>query len=283
MQSMLIGLPADPLLAAPVVRAAGDAGLGIDVAPYYCAGRALELIAESRTDVDAPTVTSRIPCQDLAPAATAESAFPPGWIVESVQRQLARARLLQFRTVLLERWQPQWEPSRVLRELESLRAAGLADQVGIALPDFGTEQPWRALEASTDFWLEGDGSLVRDEFLTLWCPRYQLSGLRTQARAPYFHGWLGPDSRPPESYADEPRGRLFRSLGPALLARRAELCHIAAQLGVELPVLALAFVRSKVGEDGRVLVGCRTPAQLADNLRWWQEAELLNDRVSFSQ
>lgn len=276
---MIVGLPPDPDSAPAVLQAAGAAGLAVDVAPYYCAGKALSLVARQLAESGGLAVTTRVPRRDVRPDAPVTDAYPAGWILRSVRRQLAETTLPRFCTVLLERWLPSWELDTVLPELREVTATGLADQAGIALTDSDPGALWPARDAVSGLWLEGDGSLVSDDFLANWAPGYRESGAITQARAPYFHGWLCSDTRSAQSYGGQPRGALFRSVEEALVARRTEMSAVARQLGTDLPVLALAFVRSRLGPDGRVVVGCRTPEQLARTSSWWQQAEVVARRL----
>jgi aryl-alcohol dehydrogenase-like predicted oxidoreductase len=254
-----------------IMDAAAATGITcFDTADAYGGGRSERWVGEWLADRRRDDVLVATKVFHSVEGRSADRGLAPGRIHRQVAGSLERLGLERIDLYLIHEPDPRTPVVDTLRALDELVATGKAGAIGAS--NVSAEQLEEALATSTEHglarfeWIQNAYSLLEREAEAGVLPLCAEHGLGFTPFSPLAGGWLAgryrrgdpppPGSRMatrPEPYVHLQSERVFRGL-EALEAR-------AAERGVDLPTLALAWLLSHPQVDG-VIVGPRRPEHL---------------------
>jgi aryl-alcohol dehydrogenase-like predicted oxidoreductase len=256
-----------------MIHTALDAGINfIDTADVYSAGESEEIVGKAlkgrRDEVVLATKFSMPMGSD-----NNQRGGSRRWITRAVEESLRRLGTDYIDLYQMHRWDPVTDPDETLSALSDLIRAGKVRAIGSSLfhPQQMVEAQWVA-ERRNHLRFRSEqppyNILLRGiEATTL--PTAQQYGMGVLTFGPLGSGWLSGRADPTAGHRNAgPATRLFDQTEPGNQAKAeavAELTQLAAEAGLKMSHLAIAFVLTHPAITS-VLIGPRTPAQLTDLL-----------------
>jgi aryl-alcohol dehydrogenase-like predicted oxidoreductase len=256
-----------------MIHTALDAGINfIDTADVYSAGESEEIVGRAlkgrRDEVILATKFSLPMGSD-----DNQRGGSRRWIMRAVEDSLRRLDTDHIDLYQMHRWDPDTDPDETLSALSDLIRAGKVRAIGSSLfhPEQMVEAQWVAERRNHQRFRSEQppyNILLRGiEATTL--PTAQKYGMGVLTFGPLGSGWLSGRADPTAGHRNAgPATRLFDQTEPGNRAKAeavGELTELAAEAGLKMPQLALAFVLTHPAITS-VLIGPRTPEQLTDLL-----------------
>jgi aryl-alcohol dehydrogenase-like predicted oxidoreductase len=256
-----------------MIHTALDAGINfIDTADVYSAGESEEIVGKAlkgrRDEVVLATKFSMPMGSDGNQRGGSRR-----WITRAVEGSLRRLGTDYIDLYQMHRWDPLTDPDETLSALTDLVRAGKVRAIGSSLfhPEQVVEAQWvserrnhqrfRSEQPPYNILLRGIEATV--------LPTAQRYGMGVLTFGPLGSGWLSGRADPTAGHRNAGAATpLFDQTEPGNRAKAqavGELTELAAEAGLKLSRLALAFVLTHPAITS-VLIGPRTPAQLTDLL-----------------
>ncbi|NMO55396.1 aldo/keto reductase [Actinoplanes sp. TBRC 11911] len=256
-----------------MIHTALDAGINvIDTADVYSAGESETIVGKAIKGRRAEVILATKFSMPMGTDGNSRGGSRR-WIMQAVEGSLRRLGTDYIDLYQMHRWDPVTDLDETLSALSDLIQAGKVRAIGSSLfhPEQIVEAQWlaerrnyrriRSEQPPYNILLRGiEGTTL---------PTAHRYGMGVLTFGPLGSGWLSGRADPTRGHRNAgPATPLFDPAEPgnqAKAAAVAELAKLAAEAGMTMPHLALAFVLSHPAVTS-VLIGPRTPAQLADLL-----------------
>jgi aryl-alcohol dehydrogenase-like predicted oxidoreductase len=256
-----------------MIHTAMDAGVNfIDTADVYSAGESEEIVGKALKGRRDEAVLATKFSMPMGPDAN-ERGGSRKWIMRAVEGSLRRLGTDHIDLYQMHRWDPDTDLDETLSALSDLIRDGKVRAIGSSLfhPEQVVEAQWAAERRNHHRFRSEQppyNILLRGVEATV-LPTARRHGMGVLTFGPLGSGWLSGRADPTAGRRNAgPATPLFDQAEPgnrAKAAAVAELSDLAAESGLKLSHLAIAFVRAHPAVTS-VLIGPRTPAQLADLL-----------------
>jgi len=255
-----------------MIHTALDAGINfVDTADVYSQGESEEIVGKAlkgrREEVVLATKFA-LPMDEDAN----HSGGSPRWVKRAVEDSLRRLGTDYIDLYQMHRPDHETEIGETLAALSDLVRAGKVRAIGSSTfhPELIVEAQWAAEKGGHHrFRTEQPRySILTRTIENSVLPAAQRYGMGVLTYGPLSSGWLSGRADPTQGHRVATAPQAFDMTDPANQRRHdavQDLTKLAADAGIPLTHLALAFVRSHPAVTS-VLIGPRTPAQLEDLL-----------------